>query len=596
MSLRAFPCADDRTPSDIAARILLRAHLDARNYRPCHDAAPLIAVPERIRSDVDLRAVAALAVAQGFGLLEPDRAEVTASLVQRALTGEAEGALDAAAPDAALSWCIAAAEWCERNGLDREFSRIDARAAHVDAQPGAPAWARVHWRVAAAWHHDAFGRRHDVNACLEQAQAIVEQASDISLRTVVQLIRARLLLARRSPAAALALAELAAANADEATSPLWLAHAADVASRAALVDGDMHRALQQSRRAAGLAALARATAAYTVTYRLNEAYALLGLGAWDEAVHLVAELALIRLPARLTERIELLGQLFALVRSDSLSQWRPHDTEVLARFVRRLRELDWPDVLPMLPGRVARLWGRALQSGIEPDWIRASIRSLNLSPPEPAWPRDWTWALRVHVIGAFSCATGSGESLTAAAGKTAARPLLLLRRVAAEGGYNGVSTDVIARDLWPGDGREGRDKALETTLGRLRRLLGHPDAILLHDRRLRLNPNRIWLDAAALARELKRLRNSNDTARDDLQAAWQEVFAIWRGPLLSGEPAQPWLDAQRQRLRHEFAATLLLHARDQEHHARCLMAMSVDPGLAELLQQPGQGLACGPRL
>lgn len=585
VSLHTLSRTGQRTPSDEAAQILLRAHLDARSYRPCHATAPALVVPAALSNDNDLRAAAALAVAQSFGLLDPARGAATVELVNRALGGAADDALDRATPDAALAWCIAAAEWCERNGLDREFSRLHARAALADAHPAASPWARVHWRIAAAWHHEAFGRRDDVSAYLEQAQLIAEQASDIGLQVVVWLKRARLSLARQTPAAAVALAGRAAAHADAVTSPLWLADAADVLSRAALVDGDMHRALQQARRTAGFAELAQATPAYTFTYRRNEADALLSLGAWDAAVDLMREMAAIPLPARLTERLELLVMLFELVRDDRTHRWSADSSDSLAHCISRLRELDYPGVLALLPAPVARLWARALQAGIEPDWIRASIRSRDLPSPEPGWPRTWPWALRVEVLGKFNCTTDTGTSLMATAGKAAARPLMLLRRVAADGGYEGVSADAVAKDLWPGDGREGRDKALETTLARLRRLLGHADVVLLHERRLRLNPRRVWLDSAALSREVGRLQGAGNTASaEEIQAAWQEVFVLWRGPPLAGEPAAPWLHTLRQRLRGQLAAALLLHADEPGHRARCLQAVSADPELAELLQ------------
>jgi hypothetical protein len=57
----------------------------------------------------------------------------------------------------------------------------------------------VHWRIAAAWHHEWFGRCGDVAALLDEA----------------------LLLAGSDCVAAVALAQRAAAHTDEATSPLW---------------------------------------------------------------------------------------------------------------------------------------------------------------------------------------------------------------------------------------------------------------------------------------------------------------------------------------------------------------------------------------
>jgi tetratricopeptide (TPR) repeat protein len=588
MTVHALHRTGHGSPSDEAAQVLLRAHLDARSYRPCRAAATVLVVPTELRGDADLRVAAAMAVAETFGLLDAERAAATVALVRRALAGAADEALERAAPDAVLAWCIAAIEWCERNGLDREFANLQARAARADIHPAASAWARVHWRIAAAWHHQAFGRRDDVSSALEQAQAIADGSHDLGLQVAAWLKRARLALARWSPQAALVLAQRAAAHADEVVAPLWLGDAADVTSTVALAEGDMHRALQHARLASGFAELAQATPAYAFTYRLNEGYALLGLGAWDDAVALFQELAAIPLPDRLTGRLTLAAEVVSLVRDDRGGRWNAASDTSLARCIPRMRELDYPGVLPPLPAHVARLWGRALRAGIEPDWVRASIRGRKLQPPEPGWPRAWPWLLRVRLLGNFACTGDRGELPAAATGKAAARPLALLRRVAGEGGYDGVPADAVARDLWPGDGRAGREKALETTLARLRKLLGHPEAVLLHERRLRLNPQVVWLDSAALGYEIRTLNEPDGPASPEaFEAAWREIFELWRGPPLADELPSPWVEALRSRLRAQLAAALLRHAGDAGHRQRCLRLTAADPALVGLLEPGG---------
>jgi tetratricopeptide (TPR) repeat protein len=576
------PSSPDRPSPYEAARRLLHAHLACRSYAACVAAAPALVVPRGFAGDADLWAAAAAGVAQTFGLLDAGRSTAAVALMRAGLAGAADAAMDRAAPDAGLAWCTAATEWCERHGLDHEFARLRARAAVADAQAGASPFARVHWRIAAAWHHEWFGRRADVAALLGEAAAVAARAQDEGLQVVVTLRQARLALARCDPDQALALARRAAAHADEASSPLWLADAADVAARAAMVQGDMHRALQQSRRAVGLADLAQATPSFTFTYRLYEAYALLGLGAWDEAVALAQALALIDLPDGMRTRTALLPALFALVRDDRSGSWGEDSARRLAALLRRLRELEWPGVLPVLPDHLSRLWARALDAGIETDWVRASILGRELAPPAPAWPEAWPWAVRIRVLGAFRCQVGDAD-LGDAGARAAAKPLALLRRVAAEGGYDGVGADSVALALWPGEGRAGRDKALEVTLARLRRALGHADAVLLHERRLRLNPRRVWLDRSALERHLDAL--AHDTAADAAlrDRHWAAVWSLWRGPLLADAAEEPVLAALRESVRARLAAALHAAAAEAGHRARCLRAIAGDPALQRWL-------------
>jgi tetratricopeptide (TPR) repeat protein len=411
------------------------------------------------------------------------------------------------------------------------------------------------------------------------------QAGDVGLQVIVWLHQARLASSRSAPDKALALAQRAAAQASERDSPLWLADAADVIARAALMQGDMHRALHHARRAVALAEIAQATPAYAMTYRVYESYALLGLGAYDEALALIRELAQIPQPSFLTERQRLLARIYALVRDDRAGGWSEHSRAELAAVIGRLRELDWPGVLALLPQVVARLWARALDAGIETDWVRASIRNRDLPPHEPSWPAAWPWDVRISVLGSFSCVVDGRELEAGPSGKVAAKPLALLRRLAVEGGHDGVAADALARALWPGEGREGRDKTLETTLSRLRRLLGRADAVLLHERKLRLNPQRVWLDSAALARQLDRLQRPAraNSPEIDRERAWDAALALWRGPLLADEGDAPWIEPARERLRMRAAAVLHDHARHEGHRARCLRAIAADPALERLL-------------
>lgn len=585
MTVHAFARAPHRDEPGDAAYALLRAHLEGRSYAPCRAAARRLELPATMDSPADLSTVAALAVAQTFGMLEAERESAARLLVQAGLSGQADAALRRADADTVLIWCTAMAEWCERHGLDREFARLQPQAAIADTDPEASPWWRAHWRAAAAWHQEAQGRRAEVDVLLDEADAMAERSGDVALRVVVWLHRARLALSRSDPARALSLARRAAQHADARDSPLWLADAADVEARAALMQGDMHRALQHSRRATALAETAQATPSYTMTYRLYESYALLGLGGYNDAAALANDLAALALPTFLTERLRLLARIYVLVRDDRHGPWNAHSQDELKSVVVRLRELDWPGVLALLPQVMSRLWARALDAGIEVDWVRASIRSRDLSPPEAAWPSAWPWSVRVSVLGPFSCLVDGRDLAAGAPGKAAAKPLALLRRLAVEGGHDGVAADVLAQALWPGEAREGRDKALETTLARLRALLGSRDAVLLSERRLRLNPQRVWIDSAALIRQLERLQRPARAGAHpiDRDRAWEAALGLWRGPLLADEPVAPWLEAARERLRVRVAAALHDDSHQRGHRARRLRAIAADPLLERLL-------------
>jgi hypothetical protein len=103
-------------------------------------------------------------------------------------------------------------------------------------------------------------------------------------------------------------------------------------------------------------------------------------------------------------------------------------------------------------------------------------------------------------------------------------------------------------------------------------LLGQADAVLLHERRLRLNPRRVWLDTALLERTLGARPAQADTD-------WNGTLTLWRGVPLADEPDAPWLAAWRRCHRMRMAAALLAAAALPGHRARCLRAVAADPEL-----------------
>ena len=122
-----------------------------------------------------------------------------------------------------------------------------------------------------------------------------------------------------------------------------------------------------------------------------------------------------------------------------------------------------------------------------------------------------------------------------------------------------MPVDAVAETLWPGDGREGRQKAFDITAARLRRLLGSDTAVSIIDHRVRLNGQCVWVDAQALNERL----HECEAAAAGSQAATASLevaLALYRGPLLE-HSHEPWAVAARERVRARLAATLLRAAR-----------------------------------
>ena len=122
-------------------------------------------------------------------------------------------------------------------------------------------------------------------------------------------------------------------------------------------------------------------------------------------------------------------------------------------------------------------------------------------------------------------------------GRAPVRSLELLTALVAAGD-GGVSAGRLADQLWPDADGFDAYRAFTTTLHRLRRLLGAPDAVRLSAGRLKLDPQICTVDAWAFERALRGAVDGD---------AIEAVLDTYAGPFLADDPS-PWALAARERL------------------------------------------------
>ena len=560
-----------------ASSVVLVEHLTAALYRHAADMLSILVHvgPAAAGGSEGLMAWAGAAVANDYGVLPSWSPPDPTLLLERAQRAPA---------DVALMLACALGEVCERNGDDAGFATMQAQMAGVQARGNASPFWRGHWAIVCAWHLSSFAKRHEAMALLAEAQALALAHGLRELGATADLQCARLTAWDGDPAKVLAMADRAASAGDALRTPLWFADRADVRCRIALRVLDFHAAVGHGRRAVGYLQAGHVWPGYQVTYRINEAYALLGTGAYDDAIVHLAALREQPHPAYLTARLECLSLLATLIAADRVGPWDASHQAALADAIRLLRELEWPNTLPSLPGHLARLFVRALETGVEVEWVRAAIRTRNLPAP-PRAPESWPWAVRVRALGGFEVSTEHGR--THDGRKAASKPLELLRLLAAHG-HEAVRVDLIAESLWPGDGREGRQKAFDVTVARLRRLLDCDAALIVYDHRARLNGEIVWTDVQALSDHLAR-GEAAAAGSADAGAAFNAALLLYRGACLA-DSTQPWAHAAARSLRARLAAALLRELRSgdagtTQRREWILRATAADPALGALLIQ-----------
>jgi DNA-binding SARP family transcriptional activator/tetratricopeptide (TPR) repeat protein len=212
-----------------------------------------------------------------------------------------------------------------------------------------------------------------------------------------------------------------------------------------------------------------------------------------------------------------------------------------------------------LPRVMTRLATRALEAGIETGYVRELIVRRALPPGEEARDLEtWPWPLKIYTFGRLSIL--KDDQPLRPDGRAQSRPLELLAALIAHGG-RGIPEETLAELLWPDAEGDAAHRAFDTTLHRLRKLLGNERALILTDGKLSLNPAICWVDVWTFERLLGRLDvlliqpKGQDVAAAVARVA-QRILALYRGTFLGQENDAVWSISARERLRSKCLCQL----------------------------------------
>ena len=133
-----------------------------------------------------------------------------------------------------------------------------------------------------------------------------------------------------------------------------------------------------------------------------------------------------------------------------------------------------PDVMP-------RLCVHALDAWIEVPYVQRLIRTRHLVPDTlPLACENWPWPLRICTLGRFAILRD--EAPIHFGGKVQHKPMELLKAIISFGGKD-VPKDTVVDILWPHAEGDMARQSFDTTLHRLRRLIGNDKAISLQGNR-----------------------------------------------------------------------------------------------------------------
>ncbi|GFO53180.1 hypothetical protein GMSM_01870 [Geomonas sp. Red276] len=210
------------------------------------------------------------------------------------------------------------------------------------------------------------------------------------------------------------------------------------------------------------------------------------------------------------------------------------------------------------PSPLLRLCVKALENGIETEYVRGLILKWGLVPESPPLHLDaWPWPLKVRTLGGFEL-LAEGAPI-AIAGKVK-KPLELMKALISLGG-KGVPVETLCDALWPDADGDLAQRSFDTTLHRLRKQLGCEKALQLQAGRLSLDPRFCWVDTWAF----DRIRGEADEALKEgdrldnmaqIESLVEKCATLYQGRFLPGDGEEPWTFPMRDRLAGDFLELL----------------------------------------
>ena len=196
-----------------------------------------------------------------------------------------------------------------------------------------------------------------------------------------------------------------------------------------------------------------------------------------------------------------------------------------------------------IPSVMAKLCIKALEAGIEIEYVQDLIRRRNLIPePPPIECENWPWAVKIHTLGQFGLFI-NGKPLQFPV-KAHAKLLEMLKVLIAFGGRD-INEYQLADTLWPEADGDKAHSAFSTSLHRLRQLLGNEKAIQVRGGRVSLDLRYCWVDAYAFERLLEQAESSGSI---DLIG---KAISLYKGAFLS-DVDEVWVYPFREHLRSKF--------------------------------------------
>ena len=181
----------------------------------------------------------------------------------------------------------------------------------------------------------------------------------------------------------------------------------------------------------------------------------------------------------------------------------------------------------------------------------------------PLLDQNKTWPVMIYTLGRFRIIIN--DNPLTFPGRSKRKPLELLKVLIAFGGRD-VSQERISEALWPDSEGDAAHRSFDTTLHRLRKLIGNEKAITLQEGQLSLNSEICWVDAWAFERLQGKVESildnhprpdcSDSNDNNEIGLLCEQILSLYQDHFLHNSSDESWCLTFRERLRSKFIRLL----------------------------------------
>ncbi len=239
------------------------------------------------------------------------------------------------------------------------------------------------------------------------------------------------------------------------------------------------------------------------------------------------------------------------------------------------------------PSVMQFLYAKALEEGIEPDYVKGLIRKQRITPPfSPSFLKrgaggvkegekggvggveNWPYPIKIHTLGRFEII--KDDIPLAPSRKEQKKPLEMLKALITAGA-DGMAIEQMTDLLWPDAEGDMAHKSFEITLLRLRRIIGSEKAVRLYGGILIIDRNICLVDVWCFKNLLETIEEyeynkppltlplpGGERVRvrgkktDDALRLYEKAISMYKGHFLPSDTHHEWTISLRENLRNRF--------------------------------------------